>query len=184
MIKRMSGRPMICAAAMAILACAAAPYVLSAGEPKAEIRKAPKDAWTVADLKWMSGDWKGQIFGGPIRERWHEPAGEVMLGTSTMGLTRERAMYELMVIEEKDGAPTMFLRHFRQYLATNETAPMEFRLTSLSKKKAVFESEDKSHTFSRIVYERTSKEELMVRLEGERDGKPTSIESRMAPASK
>lgn len=164
-----------------LLVAALAPCMLSAGEPdEVQPGKSRGDALKVGDLAWMAGDWKGEIFGGPIREQWHAPENGAMIGSSVMGVTRDRAMYEFMLIEERDGVPTMFLRHFKQHLATKETEPMAFELESLDGKRAVFESSNTSQLFSRIVYERASKKELVVRLEGERDGKPVVMESRMS----
>lgn len=137
-----------------------------------------KSEFSVNDLKWMTGTWHGEIFGGAIVERWFAPSGGAMLGTSQMGTDRTRTTYELLLIEEKDGAPTMFLRHFKQYLTTQETTAMEFRLTQLDGKKAVFETSDASHTFTRITYELEDKT-LVVLLEGQKGEKPLKIESRM-----
>jgi len=159
--------------------------MLSAGEPgEVQAGKSGGEAPKVGDLAWMAGDWKGEIFGGPIREQWHAAENGAMIGSSVMGVTRDRAMYEFMLIEERDGVPTMFLRHFKQHLATKETDPMAFELKSVDGKKAVFETSNTSHMFSRIGYERTSKKELVVRLEGERGGKPVVMESKMSRVGK
>lgn len=171
-------------AAVVVVLAVCAPLALVAIEPDKDEADAPlKAEFTVEDLTWMSGHWHGQIFGGPITERWHKPAGGVMVGSSIMGSDRAHAMYEFLLIEEKDGAPTMFLRHFKQYLSSNEKAPMEFRLTAIEGKRATFETEDKNHTFSKIEYEMDGRE-LVVRLSGERQGKPMQVESRMKSRSK
>jgi hypothetical protein len=164
--------------AVAVIAIAA-PMTLSALEPEeGKSDSKPQTSFSVDDLKWMTGTWHGEIFGGPIVERWHAPLGGAMLGTSHMGNDRAKSMYELLLIEEKDGAPTMFLRHFKQFLTTKEDAPMEFRLTNLKGKKAVFETSDKSHGFTKISYELEGREMLVI-LEGEGSGKPMKVESRM-----
>jgi hypothetical protein len=137
---------------------------------------------TAADLKFMTGTWSGTIFGGPIVETWGKPEGGVMIGMSRMGGDAARAMYEFMMIDEKDGAPTMFLRHFRRHLATGESEPMAFRLTSVEGETAVFECPDKKHSFTKITYTRSSKNELHVTLEGERECRPSKVESRMKRA--
>lgn len=169
-------------AALAIMAlvASAATYSIQAFEPddKPFANDAAKSAHTVDDLAWMSGRWQGQIFGGPIDELWQAPSDGVMMGMSRLGTDRERCMYEFMLIEEHDGVPTMFLRHFRQHLATKETEPMAYRLVVMSGRKAVFESTDKSHSVTRITYE-LKKKSMLVVLEGERGGKPTRVECRM-----
>ncbi len=171
------------AAALTVMAlvASAATYSIQAFEPEGKpvANDAAKSAHTVEDLAWMSGRWQGQIFGGPIDEHWQAPSSGVMMGMSRLGADRERCMYEFMLIEEHDGAPTMFLRHFRQHLSTRETEPMAYRLVELSGKKAIFESADKSHSFTRITYELEKKKSMLVVLEGERGGKPTRVESRM-----
>lgn len=137
---------------------------------------------TVGDLSFMAGTWSGTIFGGPIVETWGKPDRGAMIGMSRMGSDAAKAMYEFMLVEEKDGAPTMFLRHFRRHLATKEAEPMAFRLTLVEGEKAVFECPDKKHSFTKITYERTAKNELLVMLEGEREGRPMKVESRMQRA--
>ena len=157
----------------------AAPMTLRALEPEEEkVSAKARSEYSVDDLKWMTGTWHGEILGGPIVERWHAPLGGAMLGTSHMGSDRTKSMYELLLIEEKDGAPTMFLRHFKQYLTTKEDAPMEFRLISMEGKKAVFETSDKSNGFTKLTYQRDGGA-MMVLLEGEGSGKPMKVESRM-----
>ncbi|MBX3394586.1 MAG: hypothetical protein KF841_04375 [Phycisphaerae bacterium] len=135
---------------------------------------------TIDDLAWMSGGWHGEIFGGPIQEHWHAPKDGVILGTSRMGADRARSVYEFMLIEEKNGVPTMFLRHFRQYLSSDEKAPMEYALTQIENKKATFETSDKSLTFTRITYQAEGRKTLVVTLESERNDKPMRVVCRMS----
>lgn len=135
---------------------------------------------TVDDLGWMSGTWHGEIFGSPIQEQWHAPKDGVILGTSRMGTDPARTTYEFLLIEEKNGVPTMFLRHFKQYLSSDEKAPMEYSLTRIDNKKAVFETSDKSLSFTRITYQAEGRNTLVVTLDGESGDKPMRIECRMS----
>ncbi len=160
---------------VAALSVVAATPCLLALDEQDDAAKSP----TLDDLGFMAGTWSGTIFGGPIVETWAKPDAGAMIGMSRMGHDGARAMYEFMLIEEKDGAPTMFLRHFRQHLTTKESEPMAFRLNSVEDKTAVFESPDKKHSFTKITYSRPGKDELHVKLEGEREGHPMKVESRL-----
>ena len=142
------------ALATVILLIGVAALARAGDDPAGEDKSAAKAQPTVSDLAWMAGDWRGKIFGGPIREQWFAPAGGAMPGLSRMGETPARSMYETLLIEEVDGVPTMFIRHFKSRLTTNEKAPMTFPLKSLDKQTAVFESPDEKLHITTLTYRR------------------------------
>jgi len=137
------------------------------------------DTDVVDSLDWMAGAWRGELFGGPLEEHWSGPRGGAMIGMSRMGAERERAMYEFMLIERKGDGVFLYLRHFRGGLTTGEKEPMRYKLTESGRYRAVFATENKKLSIATITYELAPSKMLVVRLEGERNGKPVRHESRM-----
>lgn len=174
-----NSRPMPRLAAGALFVALGVATLARAGDdPAGDDTSAAKAQPSVSDLAWMAGDWRGTIFGGPIREQWFAPAGGAMPGLSRMGETPARSMYETLLIEEVDGVPTMFIRHFKSRLTTNEKAPMAFGLKSLDKQTAVFESPDEKLHITTITYRRDG-DTMHVTLENPRAEKPTKMKSVM-----
>ncbi|MGE0479057.1 MAG: DUF6265 family protein [Phycisphaerae bacterium] len=132
-----------------------------------------------AELSWIAGHWRGEMFGSPVEEMWGAPRGGSMFGCCRLGDDGAKAMYEALLIQEVDGVPTMFLLHFKSGLVARETAPLAYPLVKSGPKEAVFEVADPGSRHKRIVYRLDGDDTLVVRLEGERDGKPTASEGRM-----
>ncbi len=132
----------------------------------------PEQSPDIGELSWMAGRWRGELFGGPIEERWDRPVGGLMLGVARLGEAREKALYEFMMIEEKDGRLTMFIRHFKHRLKSIDAEPIEFALVDRGKHKAVFGHSNPDQNVSRITYERKTKDEMHVTLAGRRGGHP------------
>ena len=138
-----------------------------------------KTSTSVDDLAWIAGNWQGEIFGGPIQEMWTAPTGGSMAGVSRMGASAKRATYESLLIEEVDGVPTMFLRHFGTKLAAREGKDaMVYPLESLKNKTAVFKTADTKLTFGEITYSRDG-DDLKVKLVGKRGDKPFTVNCTM-----
>src|ERR1044072_4783485 len=79
-------------------------WKLSAGE------KSP--AATLADMKWLTGHWVGEAFGGRTEELWTEAAGANMAGLYRLVKGEKTIFYELMVVTEVDGSLVFRLKHF------------------------------------------------------------------------
>ncbi len=172
---------------IALLACAVglggAGWVLAGDEPTDGEMPTAKERHTVADLAWMAGNWEGEIFGGPIQEMWTAPKGGSMAGVSRMGASAKKAVYEGLLIEEIDGVPTMFLRHFGSKLAAREGKDaMAYQLHSLKDKTAVFKTADTKLSFGEISYSREG-DVLTVQLTGKRGDKPFTVDCTMRPVT-
>lgn len=162
-----------------LVAVASAGWARAGDEPESTGDDKPQA--TVSDLEWIAGNWQGKIFGGPIQEMWSAPQGGSMAGVSRMGADSKRATYESLLIEETDGVPTMYLRHFGPKLAAREGKDaMAYALVSLKDQSAVFKTKDTKLSFQEIRYRRDG-DKLIVNLIGERGGKPMAINCTMTP---
>jgi hypothetical protein len=98
-------------------------------------------------LGWMAGSWAAEKDGRWTEERWHKPRGGVMLGTGQSGRDDAADNYEFMRIASGEDGALSF------WGSPNGQPPVEFKLTSLSRREAVFENP--KHDFpTRIAYRR------------------------------
>lgn len=161
------------------LACFAAIGFATWARAGDEPARATKESTSVDDLAWIAGNWQGEIFGGPIQEMWTAPTGGTMAGVSRMGADGKKAVYESLLIEEVDGVPTMFLRHFGSKLAAREGKDaMAYPLESLTGKTAIFKTADTKLSFGEITYNRDG-DVLKVKLTGKRGDKPFTVNCTM-----
>jgi hypothetical protein len=77
---------------------------LSAGE------KSPPA--TIEDMRWLTGHWKGEAFGGKTEELWAEPLLGSMSGMFRLANKGKIVFYELMVVSEQEGSLVFRLKHF------------------------------------------------------------------------
>jgi hypothetical protein len=97
-------------------------------------------------LAWLAGNWTGTRRTSTIEERWSEPAGGAMLGTSRTVNGARMTAFEFLPIVEKDGK----LLYIAQPGGRTAT---EFILVELEETRAVFENPYHDHP-QRISYER------------------------------
>jgi uncharacterized protein DUF6265 len=67
---------------------------------------------TLADMKWLTGHWTGDAFGGKTEELWTAPAGPNMVGVYRLVKGEKTIFYEIMVVTEVDGSLVFRLKHF------------------------------------------------------------------------
>ena len=123
----------------------------------------------IEDLGWMAGCWekKGKTEGSLISEHWTKPAG-MMLGIArTVRNGKVRAFEYLRIIKKGSSI---------YYVAKPSSAKTEtlFKLTSLKNKHVVFENPE--HDFpQRIVYALADEQTMSVRVEADKNGKPSGF---------
>ncbi len=126
-----------------------------------------------ARLYWMAGAWRCDDKVEPVEEHWSEAARGVMIGMCRMGANPERALYEIILIEDRSEGPVMSIRHFGNGLRDRDAKIAAFKLTHADDKEAVFE--DPANDFpSKITYRVTGQDQRLIRLEGKRRDKPIS----------
>lgn len=117
----------------------------------------------INDLHFIAGQWSVQHQWGDMEEAWSAPMGNNMMGSYRCVKDGKVIFYEFMVIEQKDGVPVLYLRHFGPgSMAWEEKdAPGKYPLTLLEKDKAKFKKEDAS---TELTFTRQSPTQLQVVL--------------------
>jgi len=120
-------------------------------------------------LAWLAGAWAGEQDGVESEESWIAPKGGLMLGVHRDLFPSGNTFFEFLRIEARDGEI--------YYMASPRgREPTPYRLAELADSAAVFANPE--HDFpKRLSYSRTGNT-LLVRAEGDENGKPRALEWR------
>jgi hypothetical protein len=92
------------------------------------------------NIKWISGNWKGEAFGGQTEENWSEPSGGSMMATFKLINDGEVSFYEIEIIREIENSLILHLKHFdtdlKGWETKNET--VDFPLLKLTATQVIF----------------------------------------------
>lgn len=121
---------------------------------------------TVADLAWLTGNWKATVGETETEENWTTPKGGLMLGTNRT-VKGKKAFFEFLRIADTETGVVY-------YASPMGKAVTEFPLKSLEKEKVVFENP--KHDFPQRVIYRLADGKLHARIEGTASGKERSQE--------
>jgi len=93
------------------------------------------------NISWISGNWKGEAFGGLTEENWSEPSGGSMMATFKLINDGKVSFYEIEIIREVENTLILQLKHFNNDLKGWETKKetVDFHLKEITPTKAVFE---------------------------------------------
>lgn len=107
------------------------------------------------NISWISGNWKGQAFGGIVEENWSEPSGGSMMATFKLISKGEVSFYEIEIIRELENTLILQLKHFDKDLKGWETQEetVDFPLKRITANKVEFEG---------MVFEKVSDTEMNV----------------------
>ena len=154
--------------ASAILGATAATYLSQSPQAK-------QNTGSLENLVFISGRWTGEMDGGVIDEHWSAPSGDNMMCVFRFVKGGKAIFYEILLIEMTASGPVLRLKHFNPGLTgwEEKNEVHSYPLVELDKNKAVFEKPDKT---TRMRFQRTSPESLLVVLERMKDGKTTSEE--------
>lgn len=96
---------------------------------------------TLANIRWIAGNWKGKAFGGTTEENWSEPSGGSMMATFKLIVDGKVQFYEIETISEENNSLILRLKHFNSNLKGWETKDetVDFPLIRVTKNKAIFE---------------------------------------------
>ena len=127
----------------------------------------------LADLAWMAGTWRLATDDGVLEETWSTPEGDAMVGMFRWIRNGHAWLFEIMTIEEKDGALAFHLRHLGPGLEIwdsefEKKTPVRYPLRSLAEGEAIFENPEREKP-RRFVYRRDG-DALTVRVEGPEPG--------------
>ncbi|OEK07577.1 hypothetical protein A8C32_17420 [Flavivirga aquatica] len=93
------------------------------------------------NISWISGNWKGEAFGGITEENWSEPSGDSMMATFKLIDKGRVVFYEIEIIREINNTLILQLKHFNNDLkgweAKDET--IDFPLKKITPTKVIFE---------------------------------------------
>ncbi|MBL8241051.1 MAG: hypothetical protein JNM66_26755 [Bryobacterales bacterium] len=117
----------------------------------------------IGTMAWLAGKWKGTVGKASYEEVWLPAGGGTMLGMSRTLVGERMAGFEFLRIVERQGE--LF------YIAQpNGRPPTEFKLTSGTASKAVFENA--ANDFPKVItYEKDASGNVVATIEGEVQGK-------------
>lgn len=72
----------------------------------------PARSASISDIAWLAGRWIGDGLGGKMEEVWSPPAGPQMVGHFRLEQDGVPAIYEIMLLDEFEGALRMRVKHF------------------------------------------------------------------------
>lgn len=124
----------------------------------------------ITKLAWLEGTWRLERQGERLEESYGPPLGNSITGTFRWLRGDSAWIYEFLLIEERGGKVTYYLRHFGPGSVGHEaeTKPIALPLVDLGDGEAVFE--DLASRPQRLILRREGKDGLTVATEGGRDG--------------
>ena len=168
-------RPLVIGLGCATLALGVGAVVAFAtGTPNSTHRSAPPHT---SELAWIAGHWGMEKNADTLEEIWSKPAGGCLMGMFRWIKDGNVWIYELLTIRDEKDGPVFRFRHFRNELGAWESKeqPLTFRYVSHTDNEVVFENPQKKK-MHRYIFRRDGTQTLVVRLEGEKNGKPVSDE--------
>ena len=134
---------------------------------------APPDS--IDDLGFISGSWRGELFGAHAAEHWSEPEANHMAGLFRMWNDQGPTLYEVLEMVEtpSEDGPVIHFR-FKHINAIKldfwETdKPLEFRCTDLENQRAVFTAtSDEQRAVTKMIFHREG-DTLRITVHGEHD---------------
>lgn len=125
-----------------------------------------------APVAWMAGCWTQTGREAGSVEQWMAPAGGLMLGMARLVKNGRTVEFEFMQLRADADGKLSFVAQ------PQGRPPTEFKLVRQGDAEAVFENP--AHDFpQRVMYRRTAPDQLVARIEGERNGKVRGIDFAM-----
>ena len=120
------------------------------------------------NIKWLSGNWKGEAMGGMAEENWSEPHGDSMMASFKLVRDGKVVFYEIEIIREIENSLVLQLKHFNNDMKgwEEKDETIDFPLKAIYPNKVVFEG---------MTFEKISENEMTVTVDVEMDGKVTAM---------
>lgn len=101
----------------------------------------PTLAPKLENISWISGNWKGEAFGGITEENWSTPSGNSMMASFKLIVDGKVSFYEIEIIREVNNTLILQLKHFNYDLKGWETKDetVDFPLKEIHPNKVIFE---------------------------------------------
>ena len=117
-------------------------------------------------LKWLSGHWRGEAFGGLIEEVWSPAVGGSMMGAFKLVVENKVQFYEIETISEESGTLVFRLKHFHRDLKgwEEKDKTIDFVLVKVMENKVYFNG---------MTIERISDKEINIYVAIEDNGSTT-----------
>ncbi len=96
---------------------------------------------TLANVAWISGNWKGEAFGGITEENWSTPSGDSMMAAFKLIVNNKVEFYEIEIIRQVKESLMLQLKHFKGDLKGWETKDetVDFPLVKIDERTVYFD---------------------------------------------
>ncbi|WP_417860290.1 DUF6265 family protein [Winogradskyella sediminis] len=148
-------------------------FIFTISEAQNEKSLTPK----LENIKWISGTWHGEAFGGITEEIWSEPSAGSMMATFKLIVDGQVQFYEIEVIREIENSLILQLKHFGSDLKGWESKDetVDFPLIEITKNKVVFEG---------MTFEKISTNAMNIHVAIENNGNIETVTFHYTKASK
>ena len=121
----------------------------------------------LADVAWISGNWKGEAFGGLVEENWSDPSGDSMMATFKLINDGKVSFYEIEIIREVKESLILQLKHFNGDLKGWETKDetVDFPLVKITDSMVYFDG----MTFEKVGDNEMNVYVLMMQKDGSKN---------------
>lgn len=124
---------------------------------------------TVAALAWLAGTWSFERNGRVVTERWTEPNGGMMIGTSQTVANGRTVAYEFVVIRADAAGDLLYVAK------PSGQAEATFKLVRRTEREVVFENP--AHDYpQQISYTLKDDGTLLAAIDGTKNGKARRVE--------
>jgi hypothetical protein len=132
-----------------------------------------KSSLTLEDIAWLAGHWHSEDPSDYTDEHWAKPSGGSMVGMCRLHADASRATYEILLIEEKDGALVYSMEHFGPGLKHHDKEPLVFDVKAGERAQELYFDCRESDRPTRLIYQLESPDRLQITLEKRKDGRKT-----------
>lgn len=137
----------------------------------------------LAELSWLAGQWMAESAEQRLEEWWSAPVQNSMVGHFRWIRGEQLWITELLSITEEEGEVLFRLRHFSASMHAWEEQddPFVYRMSDHGEGRVEFTiAEPRPGRPIRFIYQALPGDSLLVRIEGEEDGRPTTQDFRYA----